>query len=157
LHKITSRVQHGNLVSSGEGGAQPTAIDVYAQAPDKRLSAMHMKNGDSITAFNGTQGWLSLPQRTHMMSAAEMDAARIDASFYFAADLPSLYSKFTALPGETIDGHETWLVLGRSEGKPPLRLYFDKESGFLLRLVRFAETPLGRNPTQLDYADYRSV
>jgi outer membrane lipoprotein-sorting protein len=25
----------------------------------------------------------------------------------------------------------------------------------LLRLVRYAETPLGRNPTQIDYADYR--
>jgi photosynthetic reaction center cytochrome c subunit len=27
----------------------------------------------------------------------------------------------------------------------------------LLRLVRYAETPLGRNPTQIDYADYRDV
>jgi hypothetical protein len=24
-------------------------------------------------------------------------------------------------------------------------------------MVRFAETPLGRNPTQIDYADYREV
>jgi hypothetical protein len=33
----------------------------------------------------------------------------------------------------------------------------DKESGLLLRLVRYAETPLGRNPTQIDYADYRDA
>jgi len=157
LHKITSRIQHGNLVSSGEGGGQPTTIDVYSQAPDKRLSAMHMKNGDSITAFNGAQGWLAIPQRTHIMSAAEVDAARIDAAFYLAADLPSLYSKFVTVPGEKIDGHDTWLVIGRSEGKPPLRLYFDRDSGLLLRLVRYAETALGRNPTQLDYADYRAA
>ena len=167
LHKISSRVSHGTLVSPnpgggqnaghGDSGAQPTAIDVYAQAPDKRVSVMHMKSGDSITAFNGQQGWLSVPQRTHIMSAAENDAARIDASFYFAADLPALYSKFTAIPGEKIDGHDTWLVLGRSEAKPPLRLYFDKDSGLLLRLVRYAETPLGRNPTQIDYADYRTA
>lgn len=168
LHRITSRVSHGNLVSPGQSGApadahgaqataQPTAIDVYAQAPDKRASVMHMKSGDSITAFNGQQGWLAIPQRTHIMSVAEMDAARIDASFYFAADLPSLYSKFTAVPGEKIDGHDTWLVLGRGEGKPPLRLYFDKDSGLLLRLVRYAETPLGRNPTQIDYTDYRAA
>jgi len=36
-------------------------------------------------------------------------------------------------------------------------LYLDKESGLLLRLIRYAETPLGRNPTQIDYADYRDA
>jgi len=36
-------------------------------------------------------------------------------------------------------------------------LYLDKESSLLLRLVRYAETPLGRNPTQIDYADYRDA
>jgi len=41
------------------------------------------------------------------------------------------------------------MVTGRTEGQPPLRLYLDKESGLLLRLVRYAETPLG----QIDYAD----
>jgi hypothetical protein len=25
----------------------------------------------------------------------------------------------------------------------------------LVRLVRYADTPVGRNPTQIDYADYR--
>jgi photosynthetic reaction center cytochrome c subunit len=26
-----------------------------------------------------------------------------------------------------------------------------------VRLIRYAETPLGRNPTQIDYADFRAV
>jgi hypothetical protein len=38
-----------------------------------------------------------------------------------------------------------------------VRLYFDDDSGLLVRLVRYAETPLGRNPTQIDYADYRDA
>ena len=59
--------------------------------------------------------------------------------------------------GEKIDGHDTYLVVCVKEGQPPLRLYFDKDSGLLLRLVRYAETPLGRNPTQIDYADYREA
>jgi photosynthetic reaction center cytochrome c subunit len=48
-------------------------------------------------------------------------------------------------------------VVGQREGKTPLRLYFDEESGLLVRLVRFGETPLGRLPTQIDYADYRET
>jgi hypothetical protein len=36
-------------------------------------------------------------------------------------------------------------------------LYFDAQSGLLVRLIRYTETPLGRLPTQVDYADYRDA
>ena len=35
--------------------------------------------------------------------------------------------------------------------------YFDKESGLLLRMVRYTNSAMGRVPTQIDYADYRDV
>ena len=152
LQKITSRVQKGTLTAFG---GQHFPMDVYSKGPDKRYSVMHLQGGDSVTAFNGKQGWLSVPGRVHMMSAAENDAVRIDADLYFAAHVKTLYQKFRVDDGEKIDGHETYLVVGRNEGRPPLRLYLDKESGLLLRLVRYADTALGLNPTQIDYADYR--
>jgi outer membrane lipoprotein-sorting protein len=151
LQKITSRVAKGTASFAG----QKVAVDVYSKAPDKRLSVMHLKDGDSLTAFDGHQGWLSVSSRTHIMSAAENAAAGIDADFYFPIDIKSRYEKFYVEQGEKIGGHETFLVTGRKEGVPPLRLYFDTQSGLLVRLVRYAETPLGRNPTQIDYADYR--
>ncbi len=151
LQKIASRAAMGTATFAG----QSVAVDVYSKAPDKRLSVMHLKDGESLTAFDGHQGWLSVPGRTHMMSAAENDAARIDARFYFPIDIKTLYDKFRVEPGEKIDGRDTYLVVGRKEGLPPLRLYFDTQTGLLVRLVRYAETPLGRNPTQIDYADYR--
>ncbi len=154
LQKITSRVQRGTLTAFG---GQHFPMELYAKAPDKRVSIMHLQNGDSVTAFDGKQGWLSVPGRLHMMSSAENDAARIDADLYFAARVKMWYQKFDVNPGEKIDGRETYLVEGHSEGKPPLRLYLDKDSGLLLRLIRYAETPLGRNPTQIDYADYRDA
>lgn len=154
LQKIASRVQKGTLIAFG---GQHFPMDVYSKAPDKRFSVMHLKGGDSVTAFDGKQGWLSVPGRVHMMSAAENDAARIDADLYFAAHVKTLYQKFRVEAGEKIDGHETYLVMGSKDGQPPLRLYLDKESGLLLRLIRYAETPLGRNPTQIDYADYRDA
>jgi hypothetical protein len=48
-------------------------------------------------------------------------------------------------------------VVGKREGKPPLRLYFDQQTGLLVRMVRFGDTALGLLPTQIDYADYRDV
>jgi len=154
LQKVTSRVQKGTLIAFG---GQHFPVDVYSKAPEKRLSVMHLSNGDSITAFDGKQGWLSVPGRVHMMSTMENAAARIDADLYFPLHVKTLYEKFQVDAGEKIDGHDTYLVVGRNEGQPPLRLYFDKESGLLLRFVRYGETPLGRNPTQIDYADYREA
>jgi photosynthetic reaction center cytochrome c subunit len=153
LQKVTSRVEKGNLAANGH----QLPIEVYAKAPDKRISIMHLPNGESITAFDGKQGWLSNAGHPHLMSTAENDAVRIDSDFYFASHVKTLYAKFTVVPGEKIDGHDTYLVLGRNEGQPPLRLYFDQQSGLLVRQVRYAETALGRMPTQIDYADYRDA
>jgi photosynthetic reaction center cytochrome c subunit len=156
VQKITSRVQTGKLEAFG-GKTFPA--DVYSKSPGKRISYMHLQGGDSVTAFDGQHGWLSVPGRpAHMMSASENDAARIDADLQFAVHLKTLYPKFTvAESDEKIDGHEAYLVQGVEEGRAPLRLYLDKENGLLLRLVRYAQSPLGLNPTQIDYADYREA
>ena len=154
LKKITSRVGKGTATAFGD---QRLAIDIYAKAPDKRVSVMHMKEGESVTAYNGKVGWLSVPGRVHMMNAQESFGARMDADFAFPADVKGLYTKWETKPGEKIDGHETWLVTGEKEGEPPLQLYLDKKSGLLVRLIRYVDSPLGYNPTQIDYADYRAA
>ncbi len=138
LQKITSRVQKGTLTAFG---SQHFPVDVYSKAPDKRVSVMHLKGGDSVTAFDGKQGWLSVPGRVHTMSAAENAAARIDADLYFPAHLKTVYEKFSVDVGEKIDGHDTYMVVGRTEGQPPLRLFLDKESGCCCALCGTPKLP----------------
>ena len=152
LKKVTSRVAKGTVTAFGD---QKMTVDIYAKAPDKRVSVMHMKDGESVTAYNGKVGWLSVPGRVHMMNAQETFGARMDADFAFPANLKGLYPKWETKPGEKIDGQETWLVIGEKEGEPSLRLYLDQKTGMLVRLVRYVDSPLGYNPTQIDYADYR--
>jgi hypothetical protein len=36
-------------------------------------------------------------------------------------------------------------------------LYFDENTGLLVRALRYADTAVGRVPTQIDYSDYREV
>ena len=92
-----------------------------------------------------------------MMNAQESFGAKMDADLLFAVNVKGLYPKWETKPGEKIDGQDTWLVIGEKEGAPPLRLYFDQKSGLLVRLVRYVDSPLGYNPTQIDYADYRAA
>ena len=58
---------------------------------------------------------------------------------------------------ESIAGVECETLIGSRPNRPPVRFYFDGKTGLLVRQVRYGETPLGRNPTQIDYADYRAV
>ena len=58
LHRISTRVEKGTL--TGFGGRQ-LPVEVFAKAPGKRLSVMHLPNGDSITAYDGRVGWLGNP------------------------------------------------------------------------------------------------
>jgi hypothetical protein len=38
-----------------------------------------------------------------------------------------------------------------------VNFYFDAQSGLLVRVLRFADTAVGRVPTQIDFSDYRDV
>jgi hypothetical protein len=155
LDKVSSRVIKGAALMPG---GMKAPVDVYAKGPDKRVSIMHLPNGDSITAFDGQGGWLGAPGRpVRDMNNGEAEGARIDADLHLATDLKQMFKEFRVRTGDKIGEHDTYLVVGVREGKPPLRLYFDQKSGLLLRLSRYAETPLGRNPTQVDYADYRDL
>jgi photosynthetic reaction center cytochrome c subunit len=154
LHKVTSLSEKG----TAEVGGHATPIDVYAKAPDARVSYMHMPNGDSVTAFNGTAGWLTAPGRpVHDMTPSEAASAKLDATFAFPVNAPKEFSKFRVGRPDKIDDHPVTVVFGMREGQPPVRLFFDDQSGLLVRMIRYADTPLGRNPTQVDYADYRDV
>jgi photosynthetic reaction center cytochrome c subunit len=154
VEKITSRVQKGTITVAGK----PTSIEVYSQAPDKRISIVRMPEGESVTAFNGKEGWLALGTRPpREMHGPELDAARLDADLHLATDLKSLFPRLRLARPEKIDGRDMNVVIAARDGQPPMRLFFDKETGLLTRMLRYAESPLGRNPTQIDYADYRDL
>ena len=154
IEKITSRVMKGTITF----GDRNVPIDIFSKDPNKRISFTHTPEGDSVTAFDGHEGWLGFPGRpVREMHGPDMDAAAMDADLHFATHLKGMFSEAQVRGTEKIGDHDAYLVIGRREGKPPLRLYFDEQSGLLVRLVRYGETPLGRLPTQIDYADYREA
>jgi hypothetical protein len=82
----------------------------------------------------------------------------LDATVFFPTHLAEQFDELKLQPqSETIASHPASLVLAIRKGQAPARLYFDQESGLLVRMVHYTETALGLNPTQLDFADYRAV
>jgi photosynthetic reaction center cytochrome c subunit len=155
IDKVTSRIMKGTI----DFGGKSLPIDIYSKNPDKRISFTHTPEGDSITAFDGQEGWLGTPGRpgAREMHGSELDAASIDADLHLATHLKTMFRELQVQGSESIGGHEAYVVVGQREGKPPLRLYFDEQSGLLVRLVRYGDTALGLLPTQIDYADYHDT
>ena len=154
IRKITSRVMQGVIVTGGN----QTPIELFTKAPNERISISHMGGADSYTAFDGTAGWLGTtghPARE--MTPAESAAAGLDAEFYLPLRLKEIYPQLRRGRPEEIRGVECETLNGTAPGHPAVRLYFEKTTGLLLRMVRYADTPMGRMPTQIDYADYRNA
>jgi photosynthetic reaction center cytochrome c subunit len=153
--KISSRVQKGKVTGVGD---QPVAIDIYTQKPGKRISIMHLPGNESVTAYNGKEGWTGSTGRpSRPMNSSDMDAAAMDADLQFSTHIPQRFSDLKVVREEAIAAHPAYVLVGTRDGYPPVEMYFDEETALLVRLVRYAETVLGRNPTQIDYEDYRVV
>ena len=154
IDKVTSRVMKGKI----EFGGMSLAIDIYTKDPDMRISFTHMPEGDNITAFDGHAGWMGAPGRpAREMHGGDLDGASIDADLHLPTHLKQMFSEMKVRGPEKIGDHDAYVIVGEREGKPPIKLYFDQQSGLLVRMVRLGETALGRLPTQIDYADYRDT
>lgn len=152
IRKISSREEKGTILAGGH----ESPIEVYAKAPNFRMSIMQTPNGDSITAYDGKAGWLGnsgKPPRD--MSAVESDAFALDAAFHFPLEIKSIFQQVRTGRPEKIGDEPCHVLIGVRQGQTPVRLYFDDKTGLLVRMVRYSQNPLGRMPTQIDYADYR--
>lgn len=150
--KISSRIQKGTLTA----GSKQFPVEVVAKEPAKRVTTVRFPGGDNVTGTNGEEGWLSMPGRpVHAMSSPEVDAARLDAELFFPAGIGRIFKELRVEQQGRINGRPVYVLVGTGETLPSVQLYFDEQSGLLVRVLRFAETPLGLNPVQIDYADYR--
>ena len=73
-------------------------------------------------------------------------------------DLPAPSSQSSLQQGVTSEQtHVVDVVQGTGPRDLLVTLYFDRQSGLLLRELRYSNSPIGRVPTQVDFADYRDV
>jgi hypothetical protein len=93
-----------------------------------------------------------------MLTGGDLDGARLDAELSFPATLKQDLSKWhIGFPSVTIDNRTLQVVEGTAPGGSQVKLFFDKDSGLLLRQVRYVNTVVGLIPLHVEYSDYRAV
>jgi photosynthetic reaction center cytochrome c subunit len=160
LAKLTSFAARGT--SSGYGPeSDKRPIEIFAKSPRQRTVVIRTANGDSTTIYDGRNGWIAAPFRPVAvvpLTGGELEGAKLDAELTFPARIKESLGQWRVGRPATIDKRKVQVVQGTSASGDAIgTFYFDTESGLLLRLVRYAGSPVGRIPTQYDYADYREV
>jgi photosynthetic reaction center cytochrome c subunit len=138
-------------------------VEVYAKAPDQRATRVHYQDadrGDVNRTFDGRAGWLATPLTVlprYALTGGELDGAKLDAQLTFPGQIKQVLSGWRVGNPKTINKRDNFVVQGNGARGLVATLYFDRETGLLTRFVRYARTPIGRAPTQIDFADYRDV
>jgi len=159
LASVTSFIAKGMSGGYGpEGDKRP--VEIFAKAPAQRTTIIHTLDGDSTTAYDGSAGWFVAPHRpvaVLTLTGGELDGAKLDAALSFPAQIKHVLVDLRVGAVTTINDRPMQVVQGTTPARTLAMLYFDRESGLLVRLVRFAASRVGRLPTQIDFADYRDV
>jgi len=162
LSSVTSFVARGTYTGF-DTGISKVPVDVYAKAPNLRTTVVHLSSGDNIRTSDGRNFWTTsagtfLPIPVLAMSGGELEGAKLDAALSFPGQIKQMLKDWrTDFPSATIDDNDVDVVQGTGAYNTPVKFYFDKKSGLLVRLVRYTDTALGLIPSQTDYSDYREV
>ena len=163
LATITSFTATGTSIGFGGFGGGG-AVHIYAKAPNQRSTIIEFKQATgrdaSIRSFDGNAGWIKTPLTVlgeYQLSGSELDGARLDAELAFPSQIRRVLTSLRTLQPATINDRDADVVQGNGPGRLFATLYFDKQTGLLTRMIRYGNSPIGRLPTQVDYADYRDV
>ncbi len=161
LGRLTSFVAKGTYQGYDTENSK-VPVDIYAKAPNLRSMIVHTFIGDSTTAWDGRTGWLAANDKPVPVLALppgqDSDGLRLDAELSFPARVRETLSQWRAgFPETSIDDRPILVIQGTTGAKSRVKLFFDKESGLLVRQVRYASTAVGIVPVQVDYADYREI
>lgn len=182
LAGLTSIVGKGTSVGFGGFGGGGD-VEIVAKAPDKRATIILFKaetdRGDQIRTYNGSTGWVRTPLNVlgeFQLNGSDLDGARFDAQLSFPGQIKQILTNLKAGPPTSISdlpapdsqsslqkdvalgqNHMVDVVQGTGPRGLLVTLYFDRQTGLLLRELRYGSSPIGRVPTQIDYADYHDI
>ncbi len=161
IRKIASRIITGTqFIPTGPGGTVPVPamIERSQKAPNLVVSVYRTPTYTISDGFDGSKAWSQdLRGRVSEPGATDQMRAKRDADLYLPLDLKQTYTQMQVRGVENVNGHDAYVVIARPQGDRVERLYFDVQTGLLVRKWSSLATPVGEAPFQVDYDDYRDT
>jgi hypothetical protein len=159
LVKLNSFIAKGTY-EGFETFSEKVPVEIFAKAPNQLTTVVHTQNGDSVSTYDGNHGWTAAADklmRVLPLSGGDLEGARMDALVSFPARIKQDFQWRTGFPSTSIDDRPVQVIQSVARGDNGAKLYFDSQSGLLVRQVRYVDTAVGVIPTHIDYSDYRDV
>lgn len=161
IRKVTSRmITATQNLPTGAGGRMTAQarLERYAKAPNLQLNSYHTDKFTISDGFDGTAAWSQDAKGAVAdVTGPDLIRARRGADFYQSVNFKQEYNRLTVGGVEKVNSRDAYLVIGFPQSGLPERLYFDTQTGLLLRTLTLLPTQLGNSPWQVDYDDYRDT
>ncbi len=138
-------------------------ITIYQTSQNKYFILDSSAQGNVLKGYNGKMGWIKTPHFQSELDEDDLTDIIKDAEFNRETNI-SGYTKLKVtgmqkIPALSSGGgeHKAYEVRGMDIYGNFVKMYFDTESGYLLRYIYFKQNPFGSIPVETNYDDYRDV
>ena len=155
VEKIKTRV----IKSSRIGTDGSTASEeIYEKTPDKLVIVTAFPQGTMTNGYNGTSAWATNPKgESHALEGDEAEQFKREAQLLDPSKLKSIYKDIAVAGVDKMNDRDVYVLRAVTPQGGRERLYFDKQTGRLVRRFAATMTVLGVFPYQVDYSDYKSI
>jgi hypothetical protein len=155
IEKHTSRVSKGTLEIPDAGLSG--SVEVSEKAPGKSLTIIELPGVGLVReGSDGSVAWSEDPQTGLRDKAGnELADALRGAAFNPELRMKTLYKTLEVVGKETIGARAAYVVLATPEAGSATRMYFDAETGLLLRQAATRDTPQGAIDVDVFMDEYR--
>jgi hypothetical protein len=154
LAKLTTRISRGSRIGA-DGVLIPE--EVYQKAPNKLLVITRYPDLALTVRVNGQRGWTGENNKENAISGEQLTELTREAVFYKEIGLKEMYATMNLAGKATVGEKEAYVIEASSRSGNPEKLYFDAQTGLLVRRYMESKTALGPFPLQTDYEDYQVV
>jgi hypothetical protein len=158
IQKIKTRVSRGAQTTTDRmAPPQTTPIEIYQTTANKLLLIIRNSGGTITQAFDGVKGWVKDSRGLREIEERELADAKRDADLLRYVDLKVAYPQMRVLAKERVGDREAFVVGATSRDDSREKLYFDTQTGLLIRKYVAYKTAFGTIPEVTDFDDYREV
>jgi hypothetical protein len=151
--KLKTRIMKGSVTDARE---QTVPVEVVQSAAGKISTRMTTSGGIVGSGYDGNSGWNKNARGVRDLAGIELTTIRRSADMSRALKIKEEALSPRVNGKVSIGDREAYAVSARADGQR-VQLFFDTETGLLLRRRIMIATPIGAAPQQTDYEDYREV
>jgi photosynthetic reaction center cytochrome c subunit len=156
LENAKTRVMTGTVTSRD---LQSFPVTVQEKSTGEYRIEIAAQPNPTIRAFNGKSGWSvgGFNNQVRDLEGFQLQQGLRLADLTVPLHLSERYEGLAVSRYADVDGKAAIVLTGRPYPDVSEQLFFDRDTGLLLRRSVATRTGLGELPEQIDYSDYREV